>query len=119
MTNCSIVVPRLSWPDVWGRRLDRHGLSAPVRGGRPADAVAAMCGAHAQVLSAAEVSIGLRIAGATRNDVRDALWNERSLVKTFGPRGTEHCYRRVNCHCGPARSARCHLLRTACPPTCG
>ena len=89
MTNRSTMVPRLSWPDVWGRRLDRHGLSTPVRG-RPADAVAAMCGAHAQVLSAAEVSIGLRVAGATRNDVRDALWNERSLVKTFGPRGTVH-----------------------------
>ena len=49
-----------------------------------------MCGAHAQVLSAAELSIGLRVVSATRNDVRDALWNERSLVKTFGPRGTVH-----------------------------
>jgi hypothetical protein len=90
MTNRSAAVPRLSWPDVCGRRLDRHGLSAPVRDGRPADAVAAMCGAHAQVLSAAEVSIGLRVPGATRADVADALWRERSLVKTFGPRGTVH-----------------------------
>ena len=89
MTDLSAAVPRLSWPEVWGRRLDRHGLSAPVRGG-PAEAVAAMCGAHAQVLSAAELSIGLRVAGATRSDVRDALWNERTLVKTFGPRGTVH-----------------------------
>ncbi|MEV0233399.1 winged helix DNA-binding domain-containing protein [Nonomuraea sp. NPDC050786] len=80
----------LSWPDIWGRRLERHGLSAPIHDGRPADAVAAMCGAHAQVLSAAELSIGLRVAGATRNDVRHALWEERSLVKTFGPRGTVH-----------------------------
>ncbi|MFU8875784.1 winged helix DNA-binding domain-containing protein [Micromonospora sp. SL4-19] len=89
MTNRSTALPRLSWPDVWGRRLDRHALSTPVLG-RPADAVAAMCGAHAQVLSAAEVSIGLRVAGATRNDIRNALWNERSLIKTFGPRGTVH-----------------------------
>lgn len=89
MTSPSSVVPRLSWPEVWSRRLDRHGLSAPVAR-RSADAVAAMCGAHAQVLSAAEVSIGLRVAGATRNDVREALWTERSLVKTFGPRGTVH-----------------------------
>jgi hypothetical protein len=49
-----------------------------------------MCGAHAQILSAAELSIGLRIAGLTRKDVQDALWTERSLVKTFGPRGTVH-----------------------------
>jgi hypothetical protein len=90
MTNRSAAVPRLSWADVCGRRLDRHGLFAPARDGRPADAVAAMCGAHAQVLSAAEVSIGLRVAGATRTTVRDALWSERSLVKTYGPRGTVH-----------------------------
>ena len=49
-----------------------------------------MCGAHAQVLSAAELSVGLRLAGVTRSDVRAALWDERSLVKTFGPRGTVH-----------------------------
>jgi hypothetical protein len=42
------------------------------------------------VLSAAELSIGRRIAGATRSDVRRALWEERTLVKTFGPRGTIH-----------------------------
>ena len=49
-----------------------------------------MCGAHAQVQAAAELSVGLRLAGATRADVRHALWTERSLVKTFGPRGTVH-----------------------------
>jgi hypothetical protein len=42
------------------------------------------------VLSAAEVSLALRIDGATRADVRHALWEDRSLVKTFGPRGTVH-----------------------------
>lgn len=80
----------MSWAQVCARRLDRHALSAPSRDARPADIVAAMCGAHAQVLSAAELSIGLRIAGITRAEVRDALWTERSLVKTFGPRGTVH-----------------------------
>jgi hypothetical protein len=49
-----------------------------------------MCGAHAQVMSAAELSIGLRMVGATHSNVRQALWGERSLVKTFGPRGTVH-----------------------------
>jgi hypothetical protein len=49
-----------------------------------------MGGAHAQVLSAAELSIGRRIAGATRADVQRALWEDRTLVKTFGPRGTVH-----------------------------
>jgi hypothetical protein len=49
-----------------------------------------MCGAHAQVLTAAQWSIGLRLAGITQDDVRAAIWTERSLVKTFGPRGTVH-----------------------------
>ena len=56
----------------------------------PAGVASVLCGAHAQVLSAAELSIGRRIAGATRTDVRRALWQERTLVKTFGPRGTVH-----------------------------
>ena len=81
--------PRVAWPDVCARRLDRHGLGATTYA-EPADAVAAMCGAHAQVLSAAELSIGMRLAVATRSDVRQALWTEHSLVKTFGPRGTVH-----------------------------
>jgi hypothetical protein len=49
-----------------------------------------MCGAHAQVLSAAEVSICLRTEDSTRTRVQEALWSEHSLVKTFGPRGTIH-----------------------------
>lgn len=83
-------VRRLSWAEVSARRMARQGLIAPLAGATPADAVAAMCGAHAQILSAAELSVGLRLAGTTQSDVRDALWRERSLVKTFGPRGTVH-----------------------------
>lgn len=87
--------PRLTWPDVTARRLRRQGLAEPFVDASPADVVAAMCGAHAQVLSAAELSIGVRLAGATRADVRHALWSERSLVKTFGPRGTVHLLPRI------------------------
>jgi hypothetical protein len=65
-------------------------LVTPLQDARPADIVSTICGAHAQVLSAAELSIGLRIAGLSRADVRDALWTEHSLIKTFGPRGTVH-----------------------------
>src|SRR5881409_812190 len=90
MNNRTAEVSCLSWAEVCARRLERHALSVPSQDGRPADIVRAMCGAHAQVLSAAELSIGLRIAGITRTDVRHALWTERSLVKTFGPRGTVH-----------------------------
>lgn len=80
----------LTWPTVFARRLDRQAVTAPSKEATPADLAAAMCGAHAQVLSAAELSIGLRSAELTRADVRTALWTGHSLVKTFGPRGTVH-----------------------------
>ncbi len=86
-------VPKLSWAEVCARRLERHALSAPLGNARPADVVGAMCGAHAQIMSAAELSIGMRLVEATRTDVREALWSGRSLVKTFGPRGTVHLLR--------------------------
>lgn len=75
---------------VHARRLARHGLAEPVAAARLAEQVGTICGAHAQVLSAAELSVGLRVDGATQASVRAALWEERSLVKTFGPRGTVH-----------------------------
>jgi hypothetical protein len=77
-----------SWAAVLARRLDRHFLTGPA--GSAADVAAAVCGVHAQILTAAEWSIGLRLAGAVRDDVRAALWGTRELVKTFGPRGTVH-----------------------------
>ena len=88
----------MTWPEVSARRLARHGLTTGLSTGlttgladaSPAGAVAAMCGAHAQVMSAAELSIGLRLGGVTRTAVREALWGGRTLIKTYGPRGTVH-----------------------------
>ncbi|MFC5827477.1 winged helix DNA-binding domain-containing protein [Nonomuraea insulae] len=80
----------LSWPQVSARRLERAGLAGKAAQARPEEMVAAMCGAHAQVMSAAEASVGLRLDGVTRTHVREALWETRSLVKTHGPRGTVH-----------------------------
>ncbi|MEU7330492.1 winged helix DNA-binding domain-containing protein [Streptomyces parvus] len=85
----------VAWAGANARRLARQHLhpnaaaTAPPFSG-PGEAVAAMLGAHAQVLSAAELSVGLRGDGLTRTDVRTALWTDRTLVKTFGPRGTVH-----------------------------
>ena len=80
----------LTWDGVTARRMARHALTERATGLSPADVAGMMCGAHAQVLSAAELSIGRRMAGATRADVQRALWQDRTLVKTFGPRGTVH-----------------------------
>lgn len=80
----------MRWSQVVARRLRRHGLAAPAPATDLAEVVSAMCGAHAQVMSAAEASIGVRVAGITRADVRQALWTDRTVVKTRGPRGTVH-----------------------------
>jgi hypothetical protein len=81
----------LSWSTANVRRLQRHALLAPAPAGtEPAEIAAVIGGAHAQVLSAAEVSIALRIQGANRATVRHALWDDHRLIKTHGPRGTVH-----------------------------
>ena len=90
MTSTSTNPASLSWSGVTSRRMARHALTEPASDLGPADVAGVLCGAHAQVLSAAELSIGRRIAGATRADIQRALWEDRTLVKTFGPRGTVH-----------------------------
>ncbi|MGW6457938.1 winged helix DNA-binding domain-containing protein [Streptomyces sp. NPDC055078] len=83
----------VTWAQSNARTLERQGLRSPAPA-TPAGITTitgAMLAAHAQVLSAAELSIALRLAGgATRAGVREALWTDRSLVKTYGPRGTVH-----------------------------
>jgi hypothetical protein len=79
----------MTWRQVCARRLARHGLAEPLDTD-PAGVVSAVAGTHAQVLSAAELSIALRLPAATRATVQDALWSSRDLVKSFGPRGTVH-----------------------------
>ncbi|MGW2557674.1 winged helix DNA-binding domain-containing protein [Streptomyces sp. NPDC001514] len=80
---------RVTWTEANARRIVRQGLAVPVPA--PVSAItSAMLGAHAQVLSAAELSVALRVGGATRADVRAALWTDGTLMKTYGPRGTVH-----------------------------
>ena len=87
-----MAVRRLSWGEVWGRRLARHFLVEPAPRSRLVEVAGAVCGIHAQLMPSAEVSLGLRVAGMTRADLRTELWERRSLVKTYGLRGTVHLF---------------------------
>ena len=49
-------------------------------------------GIHAQVQASAELQLGARIDGITQQDVRDALWRDRKLVKAWTLRGTLHLH---------------------------
>lgn len=84
----------LTWDRVRGHRLKSHCLHEPRSAGSTAasavSVASAVCGIHAQVGSAAALSLARRVRGAHVDILTDALWRDRSLVKTYGPRGTVH-----------------------------
>jgi Winged helix DNA-binding domain len=82
----------LTWQEVWGRRLARHALLAPAPTDYLVEVARTVCGIHAQMLSAAELSIGIRVLYVTQREVLAQLWQRRGLVKTYGPRGTIHLF---------------------------
>jgi hypothetical protein len=60
----------LTLTGVTAPRTARHALTEPATNLGPADVAGVMCGAHAQVISAAELSIGRRVARATHRGHR-------------------------------------------------
>jgi hypothetical protein len=79
----------LTWDQVNAWRMAQHGL-APRVGFM--EAVQRMIGVQAQVMSAAELALWARVDGLRPADVQAALWQERTLVKTWAMRGTLHLF---------------------------
>ncbi|HET9780135.1 MAG TPA: winged helix DNA-binding domain-containing protein [Candidatus Dormibacteraeota bacterium] len=79
----------VTWPQVHAFRLQRHHLHKRAPKKDLARVVGDIGGVQAQVMSAAELQIAIRV-DCTVDDVRDALWKSRSLVKTWLMRGTLH-----------------------------
>jgi hypothetical protein len=77
---------------VRARRLARGYLTerAPAEG--MLDVVHDVCGVHAQVQASAELQLAARVDGITQEDVRNALWRDRTLVKAWTLRGTLHLH---------------------------
>lgn len=71
-------------------RLSRQGLVARVPRDGMLDVAAAICGLHAQLMSSAELSLWARVEGVRPETVATALWEDRTLVKTWAMRGTLH-----------------------------
>ena len=82
--------PRLRWAQVMAWRTARHHLDERVPAKSMLDVVARIAGLHAQVMSSAELTLAARVEGLGPDDVGRALWEERSLVKTWAMRGTLH-----------------------------
>src|SRR5207248_11387881 len=83
------VAAELTWPQVHAFRLQRHHLAGRAAQKDLARAVGDIGGVQAQLMSAAELQIAVRV-DCTVADVRKALWTERTLVKTWLMRGTLH-----------------------------
>src|SRR5438552_3808202 len=71
-------------------RLSRHHLVHPARASELVQVAGDMAGAQAQVLSAAQISLWARTRGLSVDDVEKALWQDRTLVKSWCIRGALH-----------------------------
>src|SRR5215212_8628186 len=80
----------LTWNQVHTWRLAQHGLAPRLSRQDFLQAVSRTGGIQAQVLSAAELALWARVHELTRADIQTALWQERSLIKTWAMRGTLH-----------------------------
>src|ERR687895_529954 len=81
---------QLTWPGVLAWRLTRQHLGRRARREEALGVVSQICGLHAQVMSSAELTLWARVEDLEPEAVREALWERRSLVKTWAMRGTLH-----------------------------
>src|SRR2546427_6530833 len=71
-------------------RLSRHHLVKRARASALAQVAGDMAGVQAQLLSAAQVALWARPRGLSVDDVENALWRDRILVKSWCIRGALH-----------------------------
>ncbi|MFC4061117.1 winged helix DNA-binding domain-containing protein [Planomonospora corallina] len=79
----------MTWPQVLAWRLRRQFVDPP--GGPDAvSVVRRLTGVQAQVASSAALAVAVRQADPRRDEIDEALWRDRTLVKTWAARGTLH-----------------------------
>jgi len=83
------VAAELTWAQVNQFRLARHHLLSRSPKKDLVSVVGEICGAQAQLMSAAELQVVVRV-DCKVDDVQTALWKDRTLVKTWLMRGTLH-----------------------------
>jgi hypothetical protein len=82
----------VNWDEVRASRVARSQLAARAPAEHLVEVVRDVCGIHAQVMGSAELQLAARVAGITQADVRDALWERRTIAKTWTTRGTLHIH---------------------------
>ena len=81
---------KLTWSRAAAWRVRRHHLDRRAPAGSMLAVASQLCGLHAQVMSSAELTLWARVEGLDRRAVQRALWEDRTLVKTWAMRGTLH-----------------------------
>lgn len=81
---------QVSWKQVHTWRQMQHCLAPRLEYRNWLQAVTRTAAIQAQVLSAAELAIGTRTEKLKRDDIQTALWQKRTLVKTWAMRVTLH-----------------------------
>jgi Winged helix DNA-binding domain len=81
---------RLGWQHVLAWRVRRQHLAARTPRTEALRVVSDVAGLHAQLMSSAELTLWARVDGLEQGAVEQALWEERTLVKTWAMRGTLH-----------------------------
>jgi hypothetical protein len=83
------VAADVTWAQVHQFRLAHHHLMSPAPKKDLVQVIGDIGGVQAQVMSAAELQAVVRVK-CTVNDVRSALWKDKTLVKTWLMRATLH-----------------------------
>ena len=81
---------KLTWPRAAAWRAARHHLDRRAPAGSLFAVASRLCGLHAQLISSAELTVWARVEDLDRQAVQRALWEHRTLVKTWAMRGTLH-----------------------------
>jgi Winged helix DNA-binding domain len=81
---------KLDWDHVAGWRQRGHHLDRRAARGEMLAVTSRIAGLHAQVMSSAAQTLWARVDSLEPSAVADALWRDRTLVKTWAMRGTLH-----------------------------
>ena len=74
---------KLSWDQVIAFRLERQFLRSRAPAGSLFEVASALCGVRAQLPLTAELALWARVDGLAQGEVKQALEDERTLVKTW------------------------------------
>ncbi|HVH89532.1 MAG TPA: crosslink repair DNA glycosylase YcaQ family protein, partial [Terriglobales bacterium] len=80
----------LTWSRAAAWRVSRQHLDHPAPAASMLAVASRLCGLHAQLISSAELTLWARVENLERGAVQRALWQDRTLVKTWAMRGTLH-----------------------------